>query len=179
LTGLQDGGNLGLTGFGASAHLVAKLVRHQFPATRIFVFAPSSKERDFALELGAAWVGDTGEQPPEKLDAIIDTTPAWTPVIEALRQLKPGGRLVINAIRKEEDDKAALLQLHYPEQLWLEKEVKSVANVSRYDVREFLRLAAEAGIRPEIEEYAMEDANHALLELKEKHIRGAKVLRMC
>jgi len=179
LTGLQDGGNLGLTGFGASAHLVAKLVRHQFPATRIFVFARSSKERDFALELGAAWVGDTGEQPPEKLDAIIDTTPAWTPVIEALRQLKPGGRLVINAIRKEEDDKAALLQLHYPEQLWLEKEVKSVANVSRYDVREFLRLAAEAGIRPEIEEYAMEDANHALLELKEKHIRGAKVLRMC
>ncbi|WNV04670.1 zinc-dependent alcohol dehydrogenase family protein [Candidatus Methylospira mobilis] len=179
LTGLQDGGILGLTGFGASAHLVAKLVRHRFPAARLFVFARSGKERDFALELGAEWAGDTGEQPPERLDAVIDTTPAWTPVVEALRWLKPGGRLVINAIRKEDSDKKALLRLHYPEHLWLEKEIKSVANVSRYDVREFLRLAAEAGIKPDIEEYALEDANRALLELKEKHIRGAKVLRMC
>ncbi|QFY43683.1 zinc-dependent alcohol dehydrogenase family protein [Candidatus Methylospira mobilis] len=179
LTGLQDGGILGLTGFGASAHLVAKLVRHRFPAARLFVFARSGKERDFALELGAEWAGDTGEQPPERLDAVIDTTPAWTPVVEALRRLKPGGRLVINAIRKEDSDKKALLRLHYPEHLWLEKEIKSVANVSRYDVREFLRLAAEAGIKPDIEEYALEDANRALLELKEKHIRGAKVLRMC
>jgi propanol-preferring alcohol dehydrogenase len=178
LTGLQDGQRLGLTGFGASAHLVLKLVRHQFPNTEVFVFARSAKERGFARELGAAWTGDTGEAAPAKMHAIIDTTPAWAPVVGALNDLSPGGRLVINAIRKEDTDKEALLGLDYPSHLWLEKEIKSVANVTRFDVREFLRLAAEIPLRPEIQEYALTDANRALVELKERYIRGAKVLRM-
>ncbi len=178
LTGLEDGARLGLTGFGASAHLVLKLARHQFPASPVYVFARNPQERSFARELGAAWVGDTDEAPPERLDAIIDTTPAWRPLIAALAVLAPGGRLVVNAIRKQKSDRDALLALDYAAHLWLEKEIKSVANVTREDVSGFLRLAVEANIRPEVEEYALEDANRALHELKAGRIRGAKVLRM-
>jgi len=178
LTGLKDGQYLGLTGFGASAHIVLKMVKHRFPNSSVFVFARSERERAFARELGALWAGDMQEAPPEKLDCIIDTTPVWKPVIEALRRLECGGRLVINAIRKEEVDKEYLLRLNYPTHLWLEKEIKSVANVTRKDVREFLELAAQIPIRPEVEEFALEEANKALMELKTRKIRGAKVLKI-
>jgi propanol-preferring alcohol dehydrogenase len=178
LTGIQNGQSLGLTGFGASGHLVLKMVRHRFPDTRVAVFARSAKEREFALELGAAWAGDTTDRAPEGLDAIIDTTPVWKPVLEGLRNLAPGGRLVINAIRKEDTDKDVLLSLDYAEDLWMEREVKSVANVARRDVVEFLELAAEIPIRPEIQEYPLADANVALQELRNSKIRGAKVLRI-
>lgn len=178
LANLTDGDSLGLTGFGASAHLVLKLIRHVYPASRIFVFSRTEEERRFALELGADWSGGTEEAPPEKLHAIIDTTPAWLPVAGAMKNLEKGGRLVINAIGKEETDKGALLALDYPRDLWMEKEMKSVANVTRRDVEEFLRLAADIPIRPEIQEYRLEDANTALVELRERKIRGAKVLVM-
>ena len=178
LTGLKDGQNLGLTGFGASGHLVLKMVKHRHPNAQVFVFARSAKERAFSRELGAVWAGDTAEESPEKLDCIIDTTPVWKPVVEALKNLEPGGRLVINAIRKEEVDKDYLLRLDYPTHLWLEKEIKSVANVSRRDVSEFLALAAEMRIKPEVQEFALEEANRALFELKTRKIRGAKVLRV-
>ncbi len=98
--------------------------------------------------------------------------------MEALKNLAPGGRLVINAIRKEEIDKDYLLQLDYPRHLWLEKEIKSVANVTRQDVKEFLQLAAEIPLKPELEEYEFQNANQALLDLKNRKIRGAKVLKM-
>ena len=175
---MEDGLTLGLTGFGASAHLVLNMVGHQFPNSRVFVFARSQKERDFARELGAHWAGDTESAAPEKLDCIIDTTPAWKPVVEALDNLKAGGRLVINAIRKEETDKSSLLKIDYATQLWMEKEIKSVANVTRRDVQKFLLLAAEIPILPAIQEFRLEDANQALLELKERKIRGAKVLKI-
>jgi propanol-preferring alcohol dehydrogenase len=178
LTGIRDGQNLGLTGFGASAHLVLKMTRHKYPNSRVFVFARSAKEQEFAKELGAVWAGDTEKEAPEKLDCIIDTTPVWKPVVEALKNLERGGRLVINAIRKEDVDKEYLLKLEYPAHLWLEKEIKSVANVERRDVSEFLELAAEIPITPEVQEFALEDANKALIELKERKIRGAKVLRI-
>ena len=178
LTGIRNGQSLGLTGFGASGHLVLKMARHKFPQTRVYVFARSESAREFALELGAVWAGDTGESAPEKLDAIIDTTPAWKPVVEALQQLRPGGRLVINAIRKEHHDREYLQKLDYPRHLWMEKEIKSVANVERRDVSEFLALAASIPIRPEYEEYPLEEANRALLELKRGNVRGAKVLRI-
>jgi propanol-preferring alcohol dehydrogenase len=176
LTGLEDGQNLGLTGFGASAHLVLKMVRYKYPRSNVFVFARSEKERDFARELGAVWAGETTDEAPQKLHAIIDTTPVWKPVVEALKNLEKNGRLVINAIRKENLDKEYLLELDYPTHLWMEKEVKSVANVARSDVSEFLQLAAEIPIKPEVQEYTLEQANKALMELKEKKIRGAKVL---
>jgi propanol-preferring alcohol dehydrogenase len=176
LTGLKDGQNLGLTGFGASAHLVLQMARHRFPKSEIYVFARSETEREFARELGAVWAGATEDDSPEKLDCIIDTTPAWKPIIEALKNLEAGGRLVINAIRKEDKDKDCLLQIDYPEHLWMEKEIKSVANVSRRDISEFLEIAAAIPIKPEVQEFALEDANEALAELKAKKIRGAKVL---
>lgn len=176
LTGLANGQSLGLTGFGASAHLVLKMVQHRFPDTDVFVFARSDQERDFARDLGAVWAGDTAAIPPRKLHAIIDTTPAWKPVVAALGNLEPGGRLVVNAIRKESRDQSELLQLNYPEHLWLEKEIKSVANVTRQDIRDFLSLAAEIPVQPQTQEYSLRDANRALTELKEGRIRGAKVL---
>ncbi|MGD2217630.1 MAG: zinc-dependent alcohol dehydrogenase family protein [Gemmatimonadales bacterium] len=176
LTGLEDGERLGLTGFGASAHIVLKMARYRYPSSEIFVFARSENEREFALELGAVWAGDTTDESPQKLDSIIDTTPVWKPMVEALRNLAPGGRLVINAIRKEDIDKDYLLGLDYPSHLWMEKEIKSVANVARRDVAEFLELAAEMQLLPEVQQYALEDANQALVELKMRKIRGAKVL---
>jgi propanol-preferring alcohol dehydrogenase len=178
LSGLENGQALGLTGFGASAHLVLQMVRHRFPATPVFVFARSEADRAFALELGAAWAGTTEDSPPAAMRAIIDTTPAWTPVVAALRHLEPGGRLVINAIRKEASDKTALLNLSYARDLWLEKEIHSVANVTRQDVSEFLALAAEAPLRPEVRVYPLAEANRALTDLHRGVGRGARVLRI-
>lgn len=178
LSGVGDGSTLGLTGFGASAHLVLKMAAHRFPETQVYVFARSDKEREFARDLGAVWAGDTEDEPPVKLDAIIDTTPAWKPVVEAMKNLAPGGRLVINAIRKEDTDKDYLLKCDYTKHIWMEKEIKSVANVARRDVSEFLAIAAEIPIKPEIQEFPLEGANDALVELKRRKIRGAKVLRI-
>lgn len=176
LTNLHDGGKLGLTGFGASAHLVLKLVKYIYPNTGIYVFARKADKRQFAMDLGANWSGDTAEASPVQLDAIIDTTPAWKPVVEAMNSLKKGGRLVINAIRKEENDKDYLQELSYQDHLWLEKEIKSVANVTSGDVKDFLDLAAKAQIVPLIKKYKLEEANEALLDIKFKKIKGAKVL---
>jgi propanol-preferring alcohol dehydrogenase len=177
LTNLKDGQRLGLTGFGASAHLVLKMVKHRYPDTEVYVFARSAEERAFALELGAVWAGDTTEAAPYKLDSIIDTTPAWEPIVEALANLESGGRLVINAIRKE-GDLHSLLKLDYPLHLWQEKEIKSVANITRSDVKEFLSLAADMALKPEVQVFALEQANEALCELKTGKIRGAKVLKI-
>jgi len=178
LTQLSDGQTLGLTGFGASGHLVLKMVQYKFPRSEVFVFARNPKEREFAKELGAVWAGDTTDEAPEKLDSIIDTTPVWKPVVEAIKNLAPGGRLVINAIRKEDVDKEYLLQLQYHTHLWHEKEIKSVANVSRKDISEFLELAAKIPIKPETEEFELEAANEALLSMRTKEIKGGKVLRI-
>lgn len=178
LTNLQNGGSLGLMGFGGSNHLVLKLAKYKFPKSNIFVFSRNPEEREFALSLGADWAGTIDQSPLEALDAVIDTTPVWGPVSEALKQIKPGGRVVVNAIRKEETDKAVLMKLDYPSQLWMEKEVKSVANVTRADVREFLQIAAQANIKPEFQEYELKDANQAVIEMKQGKIRGSKILRM-
>lgn len=175
LTGLIDGQRLGLTGFGASGHLVLKMVKFRYPHTDVFVFARSEQEQLFAKQLGAVWAGDTTERAPYKLDCIIDTTPAWLPVVEALANLDAGGRLVINAIRKEGDVKN-LLKLDYPQHLWLEKEIKSVANIARKDVIEFLAMAAQMELKPEIQLFDLQQANEALLQLKTGQIKGAKVL---
>ncbi len=178
LTGLQNGNRLGLTGFGASAHLVLKLARQQYPQSPIYVFARSAEQQQFARQLGAQWAGSTTDAPPHRLHAIIDTTPVWKPVVNALAHLRPGGRLVINAIRKQAHDKDQLLRLNYAEHLWQEKEIKSVANVARRDVKEFLELAAQIPVKPEVQIYPLEKANEALMDLKQGASRGAKVLVM-
>jgi len=178
LTGIKSGDPLGLTGFGASAHLVLKLAKGLFRGSGIYVFARSAKERAFAKELGADWAGDIGDKPPSRLRAIIDTTPVWKTVVSAMENLQPGGRLVINAIRKENADKGGLMALDYDRHLWLEKEIKSVANVTRRDVEEFLKLAERHEIRPEVETHPMEEALAALRQIKQGGIKGAKVIRM-
>ena len=178
LAGITNGQVLGLTGFGGSGHLVLQLARHLYPDSPIYVFARSEKERAFALELGAQWSGDTVDTPPQAPHAIIDTTPAWKPVLAALEALRPGGRLVINAIRKENRDRELMASIRYEDHLWQEKEVKSVANVTARDIAEFLPIAAAVPLRVNVQTYALEEANLALADLRAGDVRGAKVLQI-
>jgi propanol-preferring alcohol dehydrogenase len=178
LADIHNGEDIGLVGFGASAHLVLGIIRRKYPDTKVFVFARTGAQQHFARQLGASWAGNPGEETPGKLRAIIDTTPSWTPVVKSMKNLEKGGRLIINAIRKEEEGKKSLLGLDYARDLWMEKEIKSVANITRSDVEEFLSFAVDSSLRPVVQEYALEDANTALRELRERKVRGAKVLRM-
>ena len=174
LSGMEEGKILGLYGFGASAHIVIQIAKYKYPNGKVFVFTRPNQEehQNLARKLGANWVGATGDTPPEKLNCAIDFTPVGVPVREALRNLEKGGRVVINAIRKI----TPIPELDYAEHLWYEKEVKSVANVTRRDAKEFLPLAAEIPIMPEVREFRLEEANEALILLKEGKIRGAGVL---
>ncbi len=177
LADIRDGEPLGLTGFGSSGHLVLPLARHRHPNSPIYVFARSAEERAFARELGATWAGDPGDDPPERLATVIDTTPAWKPVVDALRTLMPGGRLVINAIRKNDADHAELLRLNYATDLWMEREIKSVANVTRRDVREVLEAAVVLKLEPTVETLPLADAGLALAKMRAGGaIRGSTVL---
>jgi alcohol dehydrogenase, propanol-preferring len=178
LGGIINGQSIGLTGFGASAHLVLKLLKYKYPLSDVLVFARSREERAFALELGCSWAGDTTDKPPRLLDCIIDTTPAWKPAVHALEILKPGGRLIINAIRKDNADRDYLQNLDYMKHMWMEKEIISVANITSQDVLELLKIAAEIPLKPEIEIYPFEKANQAILDIKNHRIRGAKVLML-
>jgi propanol-preferring alcohol dehydrogenase len=178
LAGIGDGDVLALTGFGGSGHLVLQLAKHLHPRSPVFVFARSEREQAFARELDADWAGDTDANAPALAHAIIDTTPAWKPVIAALERLRPGGRLVINAIRKEAGDRQVLAELSYEKHLWQEKEIKTVANVTHRDIAEFLPLAASVPLHVETQLYRLEEANRALRDLKAGHIRGAKVLQV-
>ncbi|MEM3515021.1 MAG: zinc-dependent alcohol dehydrogenase family protein, partial [Candidatus Hadarchaeum sp.] len=176
LSGMADGKVLGLYGFGASAHIVIQVVKHLQPNSRVFVFTRvgQTEHQELARKLGADWVGATGDTPPAKLDCAIDFTPVGEPVREALRNLQKGGRVVVNAIRKI----TTIPELNYAEHLWWEKELKSVANVTRRDVREFLPLAAEIPIKPQIKLFKLEEANDALILLKQGKISGAGVLNI-
>lgn len=178
LTQSQNGQCIGVVGFGASGHLILKMIKHLYPDSKVFVFARDEEHRKFALELGAYWAGDIGEEPPEKLHSAIDTTPVWKTPLSVLRFLKPAGRLIINAIRKEEVDKSELLKVDYSRDLWLEKEIKTVANVTRKDIANFLKIASEMELKPEIEVYPFDEANRALMDIKNRKIKGAKVLKI-
>lgn len=170
--------NIGLVGFGASGHLVLKMIRFLYPDSKVFVFSRTERERQLALNLGAYWADDIDSIPPFKLHVAIDTTPVWKPIIEVLKHLLPAGRLVINAIRKQDSDKEELLKLDYSRDLWLEKEIKSVANITRNDIEEFLKIASQIPIKPEIEIYPFKEANKALIDIKNRKIKGAKVLKI-
>ena len=178
LTRLENGECLGLTGFGGSGHLVLQLSKYLYPDSPVFVFARNAKEREFALQLGADWTGDTDSTPPDAPHAVIDTTPAWKPVLAALDCLRPGGRLVINAIRKEAGDRHLMADISYERHLWYEKEIKTVANVTHRDIARFLPIAAQIPLRVATEVYPLEGANQALRDLKSGGVRGAKVLKI-
>ena len=170
LSGVKKGQILGLFGFGASAHLVIQMARYR--GIEVFVFTRSEEHRRLARKLGAAWTGRPEETPPQKLHAAIDFTPIGETVAHGLRALQKGGRLIIAVIRKRDP----VPPLDYAQLLWDEKEIKSVANITRRDALEFLPLAAEIPIVPEVEEFDLKEANQALLLLKQGKIQGAAVL---
>jgi len=174
LSGIKPGQILGLYGFGASAHIVIQIAKYW--DCRVFVFSRKGHKdhQGLANQLGAEWVGATGDTPPERLDCAIDFTPVGEPVREALRNLEKGGRLVVNAIRKINP----IPELDYATYIWYEKELKSVANVARKDALEFLPLAAEIGITPEVQEFELGQANQVLAMLKQGRIQGAGVLKI-
>lgn len=175
LAQITDGQIVGLFGFGASAHIVIQIIKYKFPNSPVFVFTKTAEHAQLAKRLGAAWTGLSGDKPPAKLNKAMDFTPVGECIRDALAVLGRGGRLVINAIRKE----TTVPPLDYAKYLWLEKEIKSVANVTRQDAQEFLPLAAQIPIVPTIEEFPLEGANDVLLAIKQSKIRAAAVLRVC
>ncbi len=174
LAEITDGQTIGLFGFGASAHIVIQIIRHKFPNSPVFVFTKTAEHTRLAESLGAVWTGRSGDRPPAKLNKVMDFTPVGECVRDALAVLDRGGRLVINAIRKE----TAVPALDYAEYLWLEREIKSVANVTRRDAEEFLPLAVQIPIVPTIEEFPLARANDVLLAIKHSKLRAAGVLRV-
>jgi len=172
LSGIKRGQTLGLFGFGASAHIVIQMATYL--GCEVFVFTRSEEHRNLARKLGASWAGGSEDEPPTKLDAAIDFTPVGETVPRALRALEKGGRLVMAVIRKRNP----IPSMDYAQLLWDEKEIKSVANITRKDAQEFLSLAAEIPIIPEVQEFRLEEANRALILLKQGKIQGAGVLRM-
>ncbi len=174
LARLANGQSLALYGFGASAHIVIQAARHRFPDSPIFVVTRSEAHREQARRLGASWVGPPGEALPQPADRAIDFTPVGATIRDALARLAPGGRLVVNAIRKRDP----VPELDYATHLWHEKELKSTANVTRRDVEEFLPLAAEIPIVPEVEPFRLEAAFEALAKVKAGAVAGAAVLVM-
>lgn len=172
LSGIRKGQTLGLFGFGASAHIVVQIAKYW--GCEIFVLTRSEEHRNLAKKLGATWTGAPEDEPPQKLNCAIDFTPVGETVPNALRVLEKGGRLVIAVIRKRNP----IPPLDYAELLWDEREIKSVANITRKDVQDFLPLAAEIPIVPEVQEFELEEANKALISLKQGKIQGAAVLKM-
>jgi propanol-preferring alcohol dehydrogenase len=172
LSGIQRGQTLGLFGFGASAHIVIQVAKYW--GCEVFVFTRSEEHRELAKKLGASWTGGPEDQPPRKLHCAIDFTPAGETVVNALSVLEKGGRLILAVIRK----KNPIPSMDYSKHLWDEKEIKSVANITRKDAEDFLSLAAEIPIIPEVEEFQLAEANEALILLKQGRIQGSGVLRM-
>ncbi len=172
LAEISNGDVVGLYGFGASAHIVIQVLRHTHPKSPVFVFTRSSAHRDLARQLGAQWAGAPADHPPAKLNKAIDFTPAGETVLCALAASDKGATVVINAIRK----RTPIPQLDYAEHLWHERVIKSVANVTAQDAREFLPLAAEIPIIPHVQEFELAQANDALINLKKGQIHAAAVL---
>lgn len=168
LSSIQPGGRLGLYGFGASAHIAIQVARHW--GCEVYVFSRGEEHRRLAQELGAAWTGQAQEIPPVPLDASITFAPAGWIVPLALSHLRPGGTLAINAVYMN-----PIPELRY-ELIYGERILRSVANFTRQDAEEFLRLAAEIPVRTEVEIYPLSEANAALQRLKRGEIRGSAVL---
>jgi propanol-preferring alcohol dehydrogenase len=169
LSGIQRGGRLGLYGFGASAHIAIQVAGYW--GCQVYVFSRSPEHQRLARELGAVWVGRAEEEPPQKLDSAIIFAPAGRLVPEALGALDKGGTLALAGIYM-----SPIPELDYGQHLYHERTVRSVANSTRQDAMEFLRLAAEVPIRTEVEAFPLEEANRALRLLKEGRIQGAGVL---
>jgi propanol-preferring alcohol dehydrogenase len=170
VSGIQPGGRLGLYGFGASATCAIQIARHW--GCEVFVCTRSLGERQRALRLGASWVGGYDERPPVALDAAITFAPVGSVVVAALKGLDKGGVVAINAIHLDH-----IPELDYDD-LWWERQLRSVANVTRADVAELIELAASIPILTDVEEHDLADANEALDRLSTGRVSGAAVLVM-
>ncbi|MBA3718378.1 MAG: alcohol dehydrogenase, partial [Actinobacteria bacterium] len=170
LTG--DAERIGLYGFGASAHIIAQVARHE--GRRVFAFTRAGDEQGqaFALSLGAEWAGASGSSPPEPLDAAIIFAPVGELVPQALAVTAKGGVVVCAGIHMSD-----IPSFPY-DLLWGERVVRSVANLTRRDGEEFLALAPRVPVRTEVEPYPLEQANEALEQLRRGAVRGAAVLRI-
>ena len=173
LTNMTSGLRLGLFGFGASAHIIVQVARRLYPDSEIYVFTRTPEHMDLARRLGADWIGTPRDDPPRKLHRAIDFTPVGETINRALELLEKGGRLVINVIRKQTP-----VNLTYEKHLWEEKEIKSVANVTRKDVEELLKIASVHPIEIHIEVYRLEEVNQALRNLKSAKVKGSAVLKI-
>ena len=168
LSEIRPGETLGLYGFGASAHIAIQVARHW--KCEVYVFTRSKEHRQLARELGAAWTGRAEEDPPARIHSAVIFAPAGPLVPEALRVLRKGGVIALAGIYM-----SPIPSLEYSS-IYHERTLRSVANSTRQDAHEILRLAGEIPIHTEIETFALEEANEALLRLKESRIRGAGVL---
>ena len=165
-----EGENLGIYGFGAAAHLLAQIAVWQGRKIYAFTRAGDSAAQHFARELGATWAGSSDETPPEPLDAAIIFAPVGALVPTALEAVKKGGRVVCGGIHMSDIPR-------FPYRiLWEERQIVSVANLTRADAREFLALAPRAGVRTEVMRYPLDQANAALADLREGRLQGAAVL---
>ncbi len=171
LAEVEEGGRLGLYGFGASAHIVIQIAVHL--GYRVYVFSRTEEHRRLARELGAVWTGSAADPLPEKLHGAIIFAPAGWLVPAALEALERGGTVSLAGIYM-----TPVPQLDYSRHLYHEKTLRSVANSTREDVRGMLRLAEEIPIRTEVEDFPLEDANEALVRMKEGRVQGAAVLRL-
>jgi len=163
-------GRLGMFGFGSSAHMVIRVAINR--GLEVYVFTRSKMRQEHALELGATWAGAPTDDPGVKLDAAIVFAPAGWVAVEALKKLDKAGRLVLAGIYM-----SPIEHLNY-DLLWLEREIKSVANVTRSDVREFLHEASRIGIKPTVTVYSLSEANRALKDLKHGKLKGSAVLQI-
>jgi len=170
LSEVQPGERLGLYGFGASAHVTIQVARHW--GCEVFVFTRSEEHKQHARELGAAWVGDARDEPPSPLDSAITFAPAGWIVLEALRALRKGGTLAINAIYM-----SPIPEMKYG-LIYHERTLRSVANMTRRDAEELLQLAAQIPIHTDVEVYPLAEANRVLQRLKDRQVRGAAVLEI-
>ncbi|HIC94774.1 MAG TPA: alcohol dehydrogenase, partial [Anaerolineae bacterium] len=171
LSEVRPGERLGLYGFGSSAHMVIQIARRW--GCEVYVFTRSEEHRRHALELGAAWVGGAKDTPPHKLDSSIIFAPAGWIVPEALRVLRKGGMLALAGIHM-----TPIPEMDYDALLYHERTVRSVANSTRQDVVELLRLAETMQIRTDVQVFPLQEANHVLQLLKRAQIRGTAVLEI-
>jgi propanol-preferring alcohol dehydrogenase len=169
VAGVQRGEHVGLFGFGASAHLALPVLRAW--GCHVSVSTRGLSHRKLAESLGADWVGSELDRPPIPLDRAITFAPSGDVVVAALSSLRKGGVVAINAIHLDR-----IPQFDYDSLLWGERQIRSVTNVTRADARDFLQLASEIGLRPKVTGFKLEQANEALLALKNDAIDGAAVI---
>jgi propanol-preferring alcohol dehydrogenase len=170
VSGIARGGNLGIYGFGAAGHVCIQVARYW--GVNTFVCTREEKHRRLATDLGAAWAGGAAEEPPEKLDASIIFAPAGELIPPTLQALRKGGALVLGGIYM-----SPIPSFPYP-LIYHERSIKSVANNTRQDGHDFMKLAAEIPIQTEIQVFPLEQAGEALRALKHDGIRGAGVIKM-